>query len=53
MVINEDEAKATTTCKGRKYYFCSDFCKKQFKANPKRYSRLGIDARVDLGCGCD
>ena len=51
-VINEEEAQATTTYKGRKYYFCCNYCKKQFEENPKRYSRLGIDASVDLSGGC-
>ena len=53
MVIGEEEAQATATYKGTKYYFCCNYCKKQFEANPKKYSRLGIDASVDLGCGCD
>ena len=50
-VINEEEAQATTTYRGQKYYFCCTYCKKQFEENPKRYSRLGIDASVDLSGG--
>jgi YHS domain-containing protein len=53
MVISEEEAKATTTYRGRMYYFCCNHCKKQFEENPKRYSRLEIDASVDFGSGCD
>ena len=36
------------THKNHKYYFCCNWCKKQFEENPKRYSRLGINASVDL-----
>ncbi len=53
MVLNEEEAKATATYKGTKYYFCCNYCKKQFDANPKRYSRLGIDASIDISSGCE
>lgn len=52
MIVDEDDAKFTSTYKKQKYYFCCNYCKKQFEENPKRYSRLGIDARVDLGGGC-
>ena len=48
MIVDEDDAKFTSTFKNQKYYFCCNWCKKQFEENPKRYSRLGIDARVDL-----
>lgn len=48
MIVDEDDAKFTATYRGRNYYFCCNYCKKQFEANPKRYSRLGIDACVDI-----
>ncbi len=48
MIVDEDDAKFTSTFKYKKYYFCCNWCKKQFEENPKRYSRLGIDAREDL-----
>ncbi len=51
-IVDEDGAKYTTVFKNQTYYFCCNFCKKQFEANPKKYSRLGINASVDLGCGC-
>ncbi len=52
MIVDEDGAIYTTVVKNQTYYFCCNFCKKQFEANPKKYSRLGINASVDLGCGC-
>jgi len=48
MIVNEDDVKFTSTYKNQKYYFCCNWCKKQFEENPKRYSRLGIDARAEL-----
>jgi YHS domain-containing protein len=48
LAIVDDDAKFTSLYKNQKYYFCCNWCKKQFDENPKRYSRLGIDARVDL-----
>ena len=53
MIVNEDEAKATAVYRNQTYYFCCNYCKKQFEENPKRYSRLGIDASVDISSGCD
>jgi YHS domain-containing protein len=47
-IVDEDDAQFTALHKNRKYYFCCNWCKKQFDENPLRYSRLGIDARVDL-----
>jgi YHS domain-containing protein len=48
MIVDEEGAAFTTTFKNQKYYFCCNWCKKQFEENPKRYSRLGIDARAEL-----
>jgi YHS domain-containing protein len=47
-IVDVDEAKYTTEYRNQKYYFCCNYCKKQFEENPKRYSRLAIDASVDL-----
>jgi YHS domain-containing protein len=52
IIVNEDEVKFTSTYRDQKYYFCCNWCKKKFDENPKRYSRLGIDANVDLSSGC-
>jgi YHS domain-containing protein len=52
MIVNEDDVKFTSTYKNQKYYFCCNWCKTKFDENPKRYSRLGIDASVDLSDSC-
>ena len=52
MIVDEEDAKFTSTHKGGKYYFCCNWCKKQFEENPKRYSRLAYDINVDLKQAC-
>ncbi|MCK9578878.1 MAG: YHS domain-containing protein [Methanoregula sp.] len=47
-IVDEDDAKYTAIHKNQKYYFCCNWCKKQFEENPKRYSRLATDVSVDL-----
>ena len=48
MIIDEDTAQFRSTYRDTEYYFCCNYCKKQFDANPKRYSRLANDMTVDL-----
>lgn len=48
MIVDEEEAKFTSLHKDHKYYFCCNWCKKQFEENPKRYSRIAPDVSVDL-----
>jgi YHS domain-containing protein len=48
MIFNEEDAKFTSTYKDQKYYFCCNWCKKQFDENPKRYSRISNDISVNL-----
>jgi YHS domain-containing protein len=48
-VVDIDDAKFTALYKNQKYYFCCNYCKKQFEENPKRYSRMDVDMSVDLG----
>jgi len=48
MIIDEEDAKITSTHKNQKYYFCCNWCKKQFDENPKRYSRISNDVSVNL-----
>src|SRR5208283_1952481 len=52
MIVDEDTAHFRSTYRDTEYYFCCNYCKKQFDANPKRYSRLATDMRVDMGSGC-
>lgn len=47
-IVDEDDAKHTATHKNQKYYFCCNWCKKQFEENPKRYSRIANDVSVNL-----
>jgi YHS domain-containing protein len=47
-IVDEDDAKFTAVHKKEKYYFCCNYCKKQFQENPKRYSRLSHDVSFDL-----
>jgi YHS domain-containing protein len=51
MIIDEDTAQFKSTYRDTEYYFCCNYCKKQFEENPKRYSRLANDMTVDLGAG--
>ncbi|HII99836.1 MAG TPA: YHS domain-containing protein [Methanoregula sp.] len=47
-IVDEDDAKFTAMYRNEKYYFCCNWCKKQFDENPKRYSRIATDVCVDL-----
>ena len=48
MIVDEDDAKFTTSYRDHTYYFCCNWCKKKFEENPKRYSRISPDVSVDL-----
>jgi Cu+-exporting ATPase len=48
-IVDEDNAKFTSTHREQKYYFCCNWCKKKFEENPKRYTRIATDICVDLG----
>ena len=37
MVVEENQAPATSEYKGKKYYFCAPGCKKAFDKNPEKY----------------
>jgi YHS domain-containing protein len=52
MIVDEDTAQFRSAYRDTEYYFCCNYCKKQFDENPKRYSRLANDMTVDLGSGC-
>jgi YHS domain-containing protein len=39
MGVDEKNAKFSSEYKGRKYYFCSDSCKRSFDANPVKFVR--------------
>jgi YHS domain-containing protein len=48
MIIDEEGAKFTSTHKNQKYYFCCNWCKKQFDENPKRFTRIANEVSVNL-----
>ncbi len=53
MEVPEDRAAATSDYGGKKYYFCSEYCKTEFDRNPKKYlsshrKRGGGRERIDL-----
>jgi len=37
MEVEEDKAAASSEYKGKEYYFCSEYCKKEFDQNPEKY----------------
>ena len=37
MTVKEDEAKATSEHKGKKYYFCAVACKAKFDKDPEKF----------------
>ena len=45
MEINEDEAAASSLYKGKKYFFCSPFCKNEFDADPEKFLKSGEDKK--------
>jgi len=47
-IVDEDNATATSVYRDEKYYFCCNYCKKQFDENPRRYSRISHDISVNL-----
>jgi Cu+-exporting ATPase len=41
MVVKEETAKATYEYHGKTYYFCSEECLNEFKADPEKYIKEG------------
>jgi len=41
MQVDEAKAAATSTYKGKTYYFCAAVCKKSFDENPEEYAQKG------------
>lgn len=38
MKVDENNAPARATYKGRTFYFCSESCKETFEASPEKYA---------------
>ncbi|MEN6442348.1 MAG: YHS domain-containing protein [Methanoregula sp.] len=51
-IVDEETARFKSTYQDHDYYFCCNYCKKQFDENPKRYTRLACDMNIDLGSSC-
>jgi YHS domain-containing protein len=50
--VDEENAPFVTTYQNRMYYFCCNYCKKQFEENPKRYSRIPSEISIDGDLSC-
>jgi YHS domain-containing protein len=48
MIVDEEDAKFTSIHKDVKYYFCCNWCKKQFDENTTRFTRISNDVCVNL-----
>ena len=48
-IVDDDGARFTSTYKDQKYYFCTNYCKKKFEEDPKRYSRIACDLTIEPG----
>jgi len=48
-IVDEDSAQFRSTYKDREYYFCTNFCKKKFDENPKKYSKIPSDINIEPG----
>ena len=48
-IVDEDTAQFRTTYRAREYYFCTNYCKKQFLKDPKTYTRLNTDISIGPG----
>ena len=48
-IVDEDSAQFRATYRDREYCFCTDYCRKKFLENPKRYSRLNSDISIEPG----
>jgi YHS domain-containing protein len=47
--VDEDTAKFTTVYHDRDYYFCTNYCKKQFLADPEKFTRRNADISIEPG----
>ena len=51
-IVEEENVPFMAMYRDQKYYFCCNYCKKQFEENPKRYTRIATNVSVNLG-ECD
>jgi YHS domain-containing protein len=48
-LVDDDGARHTSNYKNKMYYFCTNYCKKKFDENPKKYSRTACDINIAPG----
>jgi YHS domain-containing protein len=47
--VDEDITEFKAEYRDREYYFCTNYCKKQFLQDPKKYTRLNSDISIEPG----
>jgi YHS domain-containing protein len=48
-LVDDAGTQITSMYNKKKYYFCTNFCKKKFDENPQKYSRNAIDLTIEPG----
>jgi len=48
-IVDDEDMRFTSTYKGQKYYFCTNYCKKKFDENPKKYTRIACNIDIEPG----
>jgi len=48
-IVDDDDTRFTSMYKDQKYCFCTNYCKKKFEENPKKFTRLACDLNIDMG----
>ncbi len=49
MEVDEEDTRFVSEYKGRKFYFCTNFCKKTFEHDPEKYAKRNIDVTIEPG----
>ena len=49
MTVDENSAEATSTYKGKTYYFCSEDCKEIFDEQPEEYAKQAATTSAGTG----
>jgi YHS domain-containing protein len=50
-IVDDDTAQFRAVYKDREYYFCTNYCKKQFLTDPEKYTHLNTDISIEPGGG--
>ena len=49
MSVDQNSAEATSTYKGKTYYFCSEDCKEIFDKEPDEYTKQAATTSAETG----